>query len=53
MLPIGAITAIITTEITEHEKNAFKKNNNFQAALYKTLRIAKLDAFIKDWINDK
>ena len=53
MLPIGAITAIITTEITEHEKNAFKKNNNFQAALYKTLRIAKLDAFIKGWIREK
>ena len=50
-VPIIALTAIITTETTEQEKMLL--NNGFQAVLYKPLSVAKVDAFINDWMNDK
>jgi len=50
-VPIVALTAIITTETAEQEKMLL--NNGFQAVLYKPLSVAKLDAFIKDWVSGK
>jgi CheY-like chemotaxis protein/signal transduction histidine kinase len=50
-VPIVALTAIITSETSDQEKMLLEKG--FQAVLYKPLSVAKLDAFIKDWINGK
>ena len=50
-VPIIALTAIITNETAEQEKMLL--NNGFNAVLYKPLSVAKVDAFIKDWISDK
>jgi len=50
-VPIIALTAIITNETSGQEKMLL--NNGFQAVLYKPLSVAKVDAFIKDWISDK
>ena len=50
-VPIAALTAIITAETAEQEKMLL--SNGFQAVLYKPLSVAKLDAFINDWMNDK
>jgi CheY-like chemotaxis protein len=50
-VPIVALTAIITNETSGQEKMLLEKG--FQAVLYKPLSVAKLDAFIKDWINGR
>jgi len=50
-VPIIAVTALVTDGTDEQEKELFGKG--FQAVLYKPLSVAKLDAFIKGWINNK
>jgi signal transduction histidine kinase/DNA-binding response OmpR family regulator len=50
-VPIVALTAIITSETSNQEKMLLEKG--FQAVLYKPLSVAKVDAFLKDWINGK
>jgi CheY-like chemotaxis protein len=50
-VPIVALTAIITSETSDQEKMLLEKG--FQAVLYKPLSVAKVDAFLKDWINGK
>jgi CheY-like chemotaxis protein len=50
-VPIIALTAMTTNDAAGNEKMLL--GNGFQAVLYKPLTIESVDAFIKDWINDK
>jgi signal transduction histidine kinase/DNA-binding response OmpR family regulator/HPt (histidine-containing phosphotransfer) domain-containing protein len=49
-IPIIALSAITTDETEEKKKQLFKAG--FQAILCKPLTVAKVEAFIKDWIGD-
>jgi len=51
-IPIVALTAIVTNDTAE-EKGQMFLDNGFLAVLCKPLSMAKLDAFIKEWIGDK
>jgi len=50
-IPIIALTAMVTSDAADKEKMLL--DNGFQAVLYKPLTIETVDAFIKDWMNDK
>jgi CheY-like chemotaxis protein/sensor histidine kinase regulating citrate/malate metabolism len=50
-VPIIALTALITDGTDDQEKTLLEKG--FKSVLYKPLSIAKVDAFIKNWMNDK
>ena len=48
-IPIIALSAITTDETEEKKKQLFK--DGFQSILCKPLTVAKVEAFIKDWIG--
>jgi CheY-like chemotaxis protein len=50
-IPIVALTAVTAGESAEKEQMFL--DNGFQAVISKPLSVAKLDAFIKNWMNDK
>jgi len=50
-IPVIALTALITDGTSDQEKTLLEKG--FKAVLYKPLSIATLDAFLKNWMNDK
>jgi signal transduction histidine kinase/CheY-like chemotaxis protein len=49
-IPVIALSAITTDETEDKKKQLFKAG--FQAILSKPLTVAKVEAFIKDWIGD-
>jgi CheY-like chemotaxis protein/signal transduction histidine kinase len=49
-IPVIALSAITADETEEKKKQLFKAG--FQAVLCKPLSVAKVEAFIKDWIGD-
>jgi signal transduction histidine kinase/CheY-like chemotaxis protein len=49
-IPVIALSAIITDETDEKKKALL--DNGFQTIIYKPLTVAKVEAFINDWLYD-